>query len=342
MKEAILYRKLENYKTECNICQKRCVTGTNKKGFCKTRKNIDGKLYTLIYAKVASIAVSPIEKKPLFHFYPGSRWLSLGTLGCNFRCPGCQNYDLSFAEPEITGIKNKDQIDLILPEEAVELAREYRCKGISWTYNEPTIWFEYTYITAKLAKQNNLLTNYVTNGSITEEALDLIGPYLDSFRVDLKGFTDEFYIRICHISDFRPILEVTKRAKFKWEMHVEVVTNIIPGYSDDEEQLKGIANWIKEELGKDTPWHVTQFVPHLELSHLSSTPVKTLEKAREIGLEVGLEYVYIGNIPGHKGENTYCPKCKNLLIERDGFSIIRSNLAGNRCNRCNYKIWGEF
>lgn len=337
MKEALLYEQLID-KLRCNLCQRRCEISEGKVGFCKTRKNINGKLYTLIYGKVVSLAVSPIEKKPLFHFYPGSNWLSLGTLGCNFRCPGCQNYDLSYADVE----KELKTTQELSPIEEIRLAKRYNCKGISWTYNEPTIWFEYTLDSAKLAKENNLLTNYVTNGSITQEALDLIGPYLDSFRVDVKGFNDEFYKKICHLPDFRPILEITRRAKFKWNMHIEIVTNIIPGYSDDEEQIRGIARWIKEELGKETPWHVTQFVPHLKLSNLTYTFIHTLERAREIGYGIGLEYVYIGNIPGHYGENTYCPKCKDLLIERNGFSIVKNNLSHDRCPQCGYQVSGRF
>jgi pyruvate formate lyase activating enzyme len=282
--------------------------------------------------------ISPIEKKPLFHFYPGSRWLSLGTLGCNFRCPGCQNWEIAHAEMDL----NRDDLKSITPQESVELAKEHNCKGISWTYNEPTIWFEYTLDSAKLAKENGLLTNYVTNGFITPEALDMIGPYLDAFRVDIKGFSDEFYKRMCHIDNFRGILEVTKRASEKWGMWVEIVTNVTPGYNDDETQLRGIASWIKNDLGEFTPWHVTQFVPHLELSGVPATPVSTLVKAREIGMEEGLKYVYLGNVWGHPAENTHCHNCGKLLVERKGFYVSQLEIKEGKCRYCHTAIPGRF
>jgi len=338
MKESLLYEQLKDYTVRCNVCQRRCVIREDESGWCRTRKNKAGRLFSLIYARVATWCVSPIEKKPMYHFYPGSRWLSLGTLGCNFRCPGCQNYDLSFAEIEAE-LKNTDEI---LPEEAIALAKRDNCRGISFTYNEPTIWFEYTLDCAKLAKQNGLLANYVTNGSITQEALDMIGPYLDSFRADIKGFSKEFYLKVAHLEDFTGVLEVTKRAKSKWNMYVEIVTNIIPGFSDDEKQLKAIADWIYRELGKDTPWHVTQFIPHLKLSYLQATSVSTLERARQIGKTRGLQYVYIGNIPGHSAQDTYCPDCGELLIQRDWFSVEKNNLLVNRCPKCARLIAGRF
>jgi len=338
LKEAILYKTFSDKSVQCNICQKRCLIKDGKLGYCLTRLNDGGKLYTLIYSKVSCCMVSPIEKKPLFHFYPGSQWLSLGTLGCNFTCPGCQNWDIAHAQTDL----NKYKVEYITPEESIDLAKKHNCKGISWTYNEPTIWFEYTLDGARLAKENGLLTNYVTNGFITPEALDLIGPYLDAFRVDIKGFSLAFYKKICHVDDFRGILEVAKRAKEKWGMWVEIVTNIIPGYSDDEKQLRGIASWIKKDLGEETPWHVTQFVPHLELSHIPATPVSTLVKAREIGFDEGLKYVYLGNVWGHPAENTHCHNCKKLLIERKGFYISQCNVKNAKCPYCGTKIPGRF
>ncbi len=339
MREAILYEKLANRKVRCNICQRRCLIAEGKDGFCSTRLNKDGKLYTLAYGRVSTLAVAPIEKKPLFHFYPGSRWLSLGTLGCNFRCPGCQNWGIAHAH--VVAAMEGEELkgtEYVSPGETVRMAVEERCMGLSFTYNEPTVWFEYTLDCAKLARQNELLTNYVTNGFITGEALDKIGPFLDAFRVDLKGFSAEFYRKIGHTADFRGILEVTKRAKYKWKMHVEIVTNVIPGFSDDEAQLKGIAAWIKDELGPDTPWHVTRFVPHYRLSHVNHTPVATLERAREIGLGAGLRYVYLGNVPGHPAENTYCPRCQGLLIEREDYIIRQFNIAKGRCPTCREPI----
>ena len=336
--EAQLYDTLPDGGVRCNICQRRCKIEPEKLGYCYTRLNKQGKLYSLIYSKVSCSMISPIEKKPLFHFYPGSLWLSLGTLGCNFRCPGCQNWDIAHARMDL----GKYEVEHITPQESIDLAKRHNCKGISWTYNEPTIWFEYTLDSAKLAKENDLLTNYITNGFITPEALDLIGPYLEAFRVDIKGFSDEFYKKMCNVDDFKGILEVTKRAKEKWGMWVEIITNVIPGYNDDEGQLKAIASWIKNDLGEFTPWHLTQFVPHLELSHIPATPVSALEKAREIGLKEGLKYVYLGNVWGHPAENTYCHNCQKLLIERKGFYILQNHIKDGKCPFCGTVIPGKF
>jgi pyruvate formate lyase activating enzyme len=337
LKEALLYDKLPNETVRCNICQRRCRIEPEQSGYCYARVNKGGILYSLIYAKVSSSLISPVEKKPLFHFYPGSLWLSLGTLGCNFRCPGCQNWEIAHARID----SGDSQVKHKSPEESVSLAKRGDCKGISWTYNEPTIWFEYTLDSAKIAKQNGLLTNYVTNGYITTEALDMIGPYLDAFRVDVKGFSRKLYRRMCHLEDFKGILDSTKRAKHKWGMWVEIVTNVTPGYNDDEAQLKHIASWIRSDLGEFTPWHVTKFVPHLELSHVPATPVSTLEKAREIGLNAGLKYVYLGNVWGHPAENTYCHNCGKLLIKRRGFHISQNQITQGKCCFCQTDIPGR-
>ncbi|NIM98438.1 MAG: AmmeMemoRadiSam system radical SAM enzyme [candidate division Zixibacteria bacterium] len=338
LKEALLYDKLSDETVRCNICQRRCEIRPDRFGYCYTRINKRGRLYSLIYSKVSSFWISPVEKKPLFHFYPGSSWLSLGTLGCNFRCPGCQNWTIAHARMDL----NQPGPEEITPEESIALAKSKNCKGISWTYNEPTIWFEYTLDGAKLAKENGLLTHYVTNGFMTPEALDMIGPYLDAFRVDVKGFSRKLYKDMCHVHDFRGILDVTRRAKEKWDMWIEIVTNVTPGYNDDEDQLKDIASWIKDDLGEFTPWHVTQFVPHLKLSHIPATPVSTLEKARKIGLKEGLKYVYLGNIWGHPAENTYCHYCQRPLIERNGFSISRYEIKDGKCPYCRTSIPGRF
>jgi len=338
MVETILYEKLREKRVRCNICQRRCAIKEGERGYCRTRVNREGKLFSQIYGMVSSIMISPAEKKPFFHFYPGSRWLSVGSFGCNFRCPGCQNWDIAHSDVG-DDLKTARYIS---PVELVNIAKERNCLGISWTYNEPTLWFEYTLDGAKLAKINKLYTNYVTNGFITAEALDLIGPYLDVFRVDLKGFSKETYRKIANVEDFTGILEVIKRAKEKWKMHIEIVTNIIPEYNDDEEELREMARWIKNELGKDTPWHVTRFFPHLDLSYLKATPIKKLEKIREMGFNEGLQYVYLGNVPDHPGENTYCPNCGELLIQRSVFDIKKFILIDNKCPNCKTVISGKF
>ncbi len=336
MKKALLGNSLAEGKVRCSLCRRRCLIEEELRGYCRVRVNSGGKLYSLVYGEVASLSINPIEKKPVFHFFPGSRWLSLGTLGCNFRCPGCQNWELSHAD--IDG----QSTTFLSPREMVELAQQHNCLGISWTFNEPTLWLEYTLDGAKLAKEQGLYTNYVTNGYMTPEALDLIGPYLDVFRVDVKGFSKAAYYRLANIANFTGVLEITKRAKEKWGMHVEVVTNVTPGYNDDEEQLRGIASWIYRELGEGTPWHATRFYPHLKLAHVEPTPVAILEKALEIGHREGLHYVYIGNVPGHSSENTYCHQCGSLLIQRYCFDILQYNIEGGRCRYCQAVIPGVF
>ena len=327
--QAMLYEELPNSRVCCHVCQWRCVIAPDKFGVCKIRQNRDGKLYLLNYAEVSSVAVDPIEKKPLFHFFPGSQVFSLGTWGCNFHCQHCQNWRISRAEPSsISGSQR------ILPHTAIELAKRYHCGGIAWTYNEPSIWFEYTLDSAKLAKENSLYTVYVTNGYLTLEALDIIGPFLDAWRVDVKGFSDAFYRKLAKVSQWRGILDVTKQAKDKWGMHVEVVTNIIPTMNDDEEQLGGIANWIRDELGELTPWHVTRFYPHHKLSHLSPTPIASLEKASAIGHRAGLHFIYTGNVPGHSGESTFCYSCGKLIVQRWGYQTQLLGLKDSQCKFC--------
>jgi pyruvate formate lyase activating enzyme len=338
MIEALLYEKLSDKRVQCHICQKRCVIEDKERGYCRTRVNRQGKLHSLIYGLVSTMMISPIEKKPVYHFFPGSAWLSLGSLGCNFRCPGCQNWDIAHSE---VNLDTKDS-RIIPPQELTQTAKKSECLGISWTYNEPTLWFEYTLEGAKLAKKNDLYTNYVTNGFITPEALDLIGPYLDVFRVDLKGFSKESYQNIAHIDDFSGILEVIRRAKKKWKMHVEIVTNVIPRMNDKERDLKQMASWIGEELGKDTPWHITRFFPHLRLSRVEPTPIRTLEKTREMALAQGLNYVYLGNVWGSQAENTYCPRCGETLIEREGLETKEIHLKEGRCQFCSHSIAGRF
>ncbi|MFH2034379.1 MAG: AmmeMemoRadiSam system radical SAM enzyme [Candidatus Margulisiibacteriota bacterium] len=331
-KEALLYEKIEHKNVHCFLCPRHCQIAPGHYGYCGVRVNEDGKLYTLIYGVVSSIAADPIEKKPLFHFHPGSQVLSLGTYGCNMRCGHCQNWQIAHVVYE----REKDELreELIPPAQLLQLAKKENCAGIAWTYNEPTIWFEYTLDGAKLFKENGLYTVYVTNGYITSQALDMIGPYLDAFRVDIKGFNNDLYKKLAKVPDFRPILEAAIRAKKKWNMHVECITNIIPTMNDDDKQLKDIASWIRTELGENTPWHVTRFMPYLEYRNLPATSLKTLEKARKLGYETGLRYVYTGNVPGDPGENTYCHKCKKLLIERMGYQIKQENLDGNRCGFC--------
>ncbi len=333
--ETILYEKKGKI-VRCKICQRYCVIPEGKFGFCRTRYNENGKLFSLIYGQVEVIHIAPSEAKPIYHFKPGGRWLSLGTVGCNFRCIGCQNWHIAHYK-----IKNKNEKlsgEYMTPSSIVKIAQDSHCIGLSWTYNEPTVWFEYTLDGSRLAHKYGLFTSYVTNGYITKEALDLIAPYLSVFRVDIKSSQKEFYEKIAKGVEPRGIFEVTEYAKHRYNIWVEVVTNVIPGFNDSTRDLRTIAKWIYEHLGKDTPWHITQFVPHLKLSHLKSTSVETLERGYKIGKETGLNFVYIGNIPGHPYENTYCPHCGKLLIKRFHFDVIENKLKNDRCPYCGNKI----
>ncbi len=334
MHEAMLYEKLPGSRVRCNICQWYCTIRPDEFGVCRMYQNRDGVLYNMNYAQVSSVAADPIEKKPLFHFFPGSLAFSLGGWGCNFHCRDCQNWEISC--PQISEPWRGSQE--IQPQTAIELAKHYQCQGIAWTYNEPSIWFEYTLDSAKLAKENNLYTVYVTNGYLTPEALDTIGPYLDAWRVDVKGFSDSFYQKLAKITHWRGILEVTQRAKAKWNMHVEVVTNLVPTMNDDDRQLEGIANWIRDELGELTPWHVTRFYPHHHMSHLPPTPISTLEHACDIGRKAGLKFIYAGNVPGHKSENTTCYSCGKFIVERFGYQTKVVGLEDSKCKFCGAEL----
>jgi pyruvate formate lyase activating enzyme len=354
--EALFYQAEEGKKVGCHLCPHRCVIAEGKLGYCGVRENIDGKLFSMIYGRVSSACADAIEKKPLYHFFPGSRTFSIGSLGCNMRCGHCQNWQIAHSRTDNSGRGTS----YLSPEELVRRTIENRCKGVSWTYNEPTIWIEYAIDSAKLAKEKGLYTVFVTNGYIEPDALDAIGPFLDAYRVDIKGLdgytardssgTDikvsgelqgpmhSFYRDVTGIKSVKPILNAAVRAKSKWNMHVEIITNVVPGYNDSTEELHGIAGWIMQDLGDETPWHVSRFHPYLELSHVSSTPVSTLESAREIGIEEGLKYVYIGNVPGHEWENTYCHSCGKMLIERVGFSIRTVEIKDGTCTNCNTRI----
>jgi len=334
MSEALLYDKLPGARVRCNVCQWHCVIGPGKFGVCRVRRNDDGVLHVLNYAGTSSVAVDPIEKKPLFHFFPGSLAFSLGTWGCNFHCKHCQNWEISCIEEPSEGRSSQK----ISPQEAVKLAKQHSCGGIAWTYNEPSIWFEYTLDSAKLAKENELYTAYVTNGYLAPEALDTIGPYLDAWRVDIKGFSDALYRDLAKIPRWRGILEVAKRAQEKWGMHVEVVTNVIPTMNDDEEQLEGIASWIRDELGELTPWHVTRFYPQHHLMHLPPTSIASLEKAYDVGKKAGLRFVYLGNVPGHSAENTVCYSCGKVVIRRLGYDTQVIGIDGSKCKFCGAEL----
>ncbi|MBU4138497.1 MAG: AmmeMemoRadiSam system radical SAM enzyme [Euryarchaeota archaeon] len=326
IKEGALYDELPGNKVKCNVCAHRCTIAEGKTGICRTRHNNKGKLYSLIYNTVSSEAIDPIEKKPLYHFLPGTFSYSLGTIGCNFRCLHCQNWNISQVSLEEANTKE------ITPEEAVRRALDAGCSSISWTYNEPAIWHEYTYDSAVLAKKAGLKTIYVTNGYITPEALRRMAPYLDAYRVDIKSFSDEFYKKVCG-ARLAPVLESTKLAK-ELGMHIETITLIIPGRNDSKEELTQIAKWVHDNLGEDTPMHFTRFHPMHKMDPVAATPLSTLEMAHGIAKNEGMRFVYLGNVGGHKYENTFCPRCDSVLIERAGFSVGDVRVKDGKCARC--------
>ena len=334
MKEAMFYEKLDGNVVKCNLCNHRCSRITNsKRGICGVRENRDGTLYSLVYGKAVARATDPIEKKPLFHFLPGSKAYSIATAGCNFRCSNCQNFEISQMPRERNVIIGED----VTPEEIVAAAKQYKCESIAYTYTEPTIFFEYAYDTAKLASKEGIKNVFVTNGYITEEALVEIKPYLDAANIDLKSFSDDFYRKNCG-ARLSPVLDSIKVHK-SLGIWIEITTLIIPTLNDSEENLRKIAEFIKD-VGEEIPWHISRFHPMYQLLDLPRTPITTLHKAREIGLEVGLRYVYEGNVPGEVGENTYCYNCGKPLIRRHGYTILENKIKDSECSYCGAKVDG--
>jgi pyruvate formate lyase activating enzyme len=334
MREASFYEKLEGKKVLCKLCKHNCIISDTKRGICGVRENRDGVLYTLVYGNPCSYHVDPIEKKPLFHFFPGSKAFSIATVGCNFRCKHCQNHEISQMPREnghITGQK-------MTPEDVVRYADGEGCKSISYTYTEPTMFYEYALDIATIAKQKGIYNNFVTNGYIEEAPLAAIRPYLDGANIDLKGYSEEFYKQVC-FADLSKVLD-TIRAYKKLGIWIELTTLIIPGYNDKEEELRGIARFIRNDLGIETPWHVSAFYPTYKLLDAKRTPAATLVRARQIGLEEGLRYVYEGNVPGSDGENTYCYKCMKPVIKRYGFTVTEYRIKDGACLFCGAAIDG--
>lgn len=333
MKEAMLYEKLAGRKVRCSLCSHRCVIEDGKIGICAVRENRNGTLYSLVYGKIISMNIDPIEKKPLFHFLPGSKSLSIATVGCNMRCEHCQNFEISQHPKE-----HKGEIPgtVMTPEAIVEEAQKSRCESISYTYTEPTIFFEFAYDCARIAHEKGIKNVFVSNGYITPEAVKIIAPYLDGNNIDLKG-DDTFYKKLCG-ARAEPVKE-TIRLMHELGVWVEITTLIIPGHNDSDETLRGIADFIAS-VDTAMPWHVTQFYPTYQLMHVHRTPLETLRRAGEIGIKAGLKYVYEGNVPGAGGENTYCPECRQLLIKRFGFSISENRIQKGTCPNCEARIHG--
>jgi len=318
---------------QCYLCNHRCTILPSKRGICGVRENREGKLYTLVFGQAISLNVDPIEKKPIFHLYPGSTSFSIATVGCNFRCLQCQNHEISQMP------RDQGRIDgsTVSPSKIVSLAKEYQCQSISYTYTEPTIYFEYAYEAAVLASKEGIKNIFVTNGYMTEEALKTIQPYLDAANVDLKSFQEKFYKEVCG-ARLQPVLE-NLRLMRQLGIWVEITTLVIPTLNDSDKEFEEIAQFIVS-LGPEVPWHISAFYPTYKMLNLPRAPASLLHRAREIGLRAGLQYVYCGNIPGEEGEDTFCPHCGLKVIERVGFRVVKNEVIRGECRQCQTKIDG--
>jgi len=331
----MLYEKLADERVRCFLCAHGCKIKSSGRGLCGVRENRGGILYSLVYGMVIAEHIDPIEKKPLFHVFPGSLSYSIATAGCNFRCLFCQNHEISQAPAENKRILGRK----VSPQEIVQRALDSGSKTIAYTYTEPTIYFEYAYDIAKIAHDKGLRNVFVTNGFMTEEAITMIAPYLDAANVDIKAFTEEFYRKNCG-ARLEPVLKSLKKMK-ELGIWLEATTLLIPTLNDSDEELKKIA-WFIFDLGSDTPWHVSRFYPQYKMGMLPSTAAEDIHRAVEIGKTCGLKYIYSGNMPGDKGENTFCFNCGELLIGRYGFHVSKVSLHHSHCPRCGTLLEGIF
>lgn len=330
-KEGVLYKQLPNKRAVCNLCYRRCNIGEGQIGFCGVRKNIGGRIYLIAYGKLTAVNIDPIEKKPLFHYKPGSAMLSVGTVGCNYNCLYCQNWDISHER----GISGYD----VPPNELVETARNRDAEGITYTYNEPTIFAEYAIDAATEAKRYGLFNTFVTNGYMTPEAAGLLSKYIDAMTVDFKGnarteFARKYISILSEETILQTLLELKKRHVF-----IEITDLVVPKVGDFIEDAEKLVKWIYDNLGPDTPIHFLRFHPDYKMLDFPDTPVKMLEKHYDLAKGIGMHYVYLGNVPGHKYENTYCPECGALLIKRFIFTITEYKITKDgRCPKCSAKI----
>ncbi len=331
----MLYRSLEGGRVECFLCAHRCLIAASKFGVCGVRENREGKLYTHVYGEAIAAHIDPIEKKPLYHFLPGTTSFSIATAGCNFRCPFCQNWQISQVAKKDKAFEGGYRLS---PEDIIREANRQRCRSISYTYTEPTIFYEYAYDTAKLARTAGLANVFVTNGYMTAEALNLIKPYFDAANVDLKAFKDETYKKVCG-ARLEPVLESIRLMK-ELNIWIEVTTLVVPGMNDGEEELASIARFIAG-VSPEIPWHISRFHPDYKYTQSHATPLETLQKACSLGKREGLEYVYIGNVWG-ESEDTFCPKCGKPLLRRNGFIVEENKVKDGKCPFCAKPIAGVF
>jgi len=331
IKEAMFYKVIDNG-VQCELCPQHCFLPEGFRGKCRVRINSGGKLYTMVYGMASAINVDPIEKKPVYHLKPGSTAFSIATKGCNLRCMFCQNWQLSQSNPE-----DRDW-QFFSPEKIVQLAKQYNSQSIAYTYSEPIVFYEYVYETAQLAKENGLYNVLVSAGYINKEPLEKLLPYLDVVKIDLKGFNNNFYKKFvgCDLNDILKTLKILK----EHNKLVEIVNLIVPGLNDNFDEIKNMCIWIKENLGEKTPVFFTRFFPNYLLLNLPATDFETLKNAYNIAKEQGLQYVYIGNVPGTQYENTFCPKCGNILVKRYGYTVEQVNIVNGRCKFCGEEIPG--
>jgi len=331
VRKAILAERLSEGRVRCGLCARRCVTHSGQRGFCGTRMNIGGELYTLVYGDLSSISANPIEKKPFFHFWPGSQALTVGTCGCNFACPWCQNWETSKYPPEPL------KASYVSPDQLVKTVGLEHCQGTSISFNEPTMLFEYSLDVFPIAKRSGFYNTFVSNGYMTPEALKMLRDAgMDAIKFDLKG--DKEAVRRYCAADVELVWRNIREAR-NLGMHVEIVNLVIPGVNDGDEALAGIAARCLAEAGPDVPLHFTRFYPAYKMTDRSPTPVSTLERARELARKQGIHYAYVGNVPGHRWEDTYCHNCGEVLIQRYGFDITKYRISEEKkCPTCNVEI----
>jgi pyruvate formate lyase activating enzyme len=334
LKEAILWEKSDNQTVRCRLCHWYCQIKPGDVGRCHVRKNIEGILYSLNYDKLCAANDDPIEKKPLYHFLPGSRTFSISAPGCNFQCSFCQNWQISQSP-----YKNNIEGQSYAPAHIVKAALESGCKSVAYTYTEPTIFMELCAETATLAKQRGLYNVFVSNGFMSLEAVDVMKSWLDAINIDLKSFTEEFYKDLCK-AKLAPVLETIEYIAKKTDIWMEITTLLIPGKNDSPEELKALASFLVKTCGRDIPWHISRFYPQYKMADSEPTDKHALQMAFDIGKQAGLNYVYVGNIPGNRAESTFCPGCGKLLIEREGYEIIENLIKDASCPYCKTKIAG--
>jgi pyruvate formate lyase activating enzyme len=330
--EAMFYKKLDGTAIECQLCPRKCLVTDLERGYCGVRENQGGEYYTLVHSRACAMNIDPIEKKPLFHFHPGTAAFSIATAGCNVNCKFCQNWDISQVRPEqVTNVE-------LPPDEIVRICRQRSVPTVAYTYSEPVIFYEYMYDTCIEGRKHGIKNVMITGGYIEREPLKKIIPVMDAIKVDLKSYSEQYYKDVVN-GELQPVLDALKimHGEGIW---LEIVYLVVPTMNDSTKELTDLCNWIRTNLSEDVPVHFTRFHPTYLMTNLPSTPVKTLEKAYDIAKQSGLKYPYIGNVPGHSAEHTYCPYCGEVIIKRSGFRINKNNLKDGKCSKCDTSIPG--